>query len=505
MTSSGPSSRRSTRKGSRNVERAEPMEMMETLSRRLEAARSASLGATSRVDGLHALLWAEADGATRPILATARQHADAVFRCSGAGDAADAHAVADYAGVAVAGLAADGRLDGKLLRAIASGLADARDEPLSAAALELCRRVPLATAVRELPPLVGVEIALRLLVELELVTGASVWTPDSGGLRSVVSVGIDDGGTRTRLAAWAAIHRRGYPARSGSLHTVVIRRFGEPCAALVTRLAVPREEIVAHLDAVTDGVAALLEREQLLGRSAGAQAQLVSAGERRLSRLGFDLHDGPIQDVLALGAEVHMFRSDVAPLIEESRRALVDGRFEDLFARVNELDVALREIAQSLESRSIVARPLTEVLHREVDAFAARCDIDVRLDIRGDQGSLTQSQRIAVYRCIQEALANVREHSGAAKVDIQVRNRRSAIHVTVTDDGRGFDVRGTVAGAAQRGRLGIVGIGERVRMLGGVFQIDSAPGGPTRLSFSLPRVVVDQAVSAGQPEPEPPR
>ena len=70
--------------------------------------------------------------------------------------------------------------------------------------------------------------------------------------------------------------------------------------------------------------------------------------------------------------------------------------------------------------------------------------------------------------------------------------RRSAIEVRVTDDGHGFEVGRALARAAQRGRLGIVGIGERVRMLGGTFELDSAPGGPTILTFALPRVAPDE-------------
>ena len=64
--------------------------------------------------------------------------------------------------------------------------------------------------------------------------------------------------------------------------------------------------------------------------------------------------------------------------------------------------------------------------------------------------------------------------------------------VRVVDDGHGFEVGRALARAAQRGRLGIVGIGERVRMLGGSFEIDSAPGGPTMLTFILPRVIPDE-------------
>ena len=89
---------------------------------------------------------------------------------------------------------------------------------------------------------------------------------------------------------------------------------------------------------------------------------------------------------------------------------------------------------------------------------------------------------------MQEALANVREHSGATEVEIRLRARRSSIDVRITDNGAGFEVSHALARAAKRGRLGVVGIGERVRMLGGTFDLESQPGGPTTLSLTLPRV-----------------
>ena len=128
-------------------------------------------------------------------------------------------------------------------------------------------------------------------------------------------------------------------------------------------------------------------------------------------RLGFDLHDGPIQDVLALAGETRRLREQVYPFVLETHRELAHGRFDDLSARLVELDRQLREIAHSLETKSIVSRPLGEILHREVDAFAERTGIEAEVEIRGDPDSLSSAQRITVFRAIQEALANVREHA----------------------------------------------------------------------------------------------
>ena len=204
-------------------------------------------------------------------------------------------------------------------------------------------------------------------------------------------------------------------------------------------------------------------------------------------RLGFDLHDGPIQDVLALAADVQLLQRQVYPFILDDYRDQAHGRFDDLSSRLVELDRQLREIAHSLETKSVISRPLGEILHREVDNFSERTGIAAELEIRGDPDSLSSAQRITVFRAIQEALANVREHAGATTVSVRVRARRSAIELQIVDDGMGFEVERALAKAAQRGRLGLVGIGERVHMVGGTFEVESSPGGPSSLKITLPR------------------
>jgi two-component system sensor histidine kinase DegS len=204
-------------------------------------------------------------------------------------------------------------------------------------------------------------------------------------------------------------------------------------------------------------------------------------------RLGFDLHDGPIQDVLALAGDVQLLQKQVYPFILEDYREQAHGRFDDLSGRLVELDRQLREIAHSLETKSVISRPLGEILHREIETFAERTGIQTELEIRGEPDSLSSAQRITVFHAIQEALANVREHAGATHVTVRVRARRSAIELQIVDDGMGFEVERALAKAAQRGRLGLVGIGERVHMVGGTFELESQPGGPTTLKLTLPR------------------
>src|SRR5262249_61170638 len=87
-------------------------------------------------------------------------------------------------------------------------------------------------------------------------------------------------------------------------------------------------------------------------------------------------------------------------------------------SQIGELGGARRERAQSLEPGSVLDRPLVEAFEREIDSFERRSRIRVTLDIEGEFDSMSASQRIALYRIVQEGLANVREHSKARHVQI---------------------------------------------------------------------------------------
>jgi len=102
----------------------------------------------------------------------------------------------------------------------------------------------------------------------------------------------------------------------------------------------------------------------------------------------------------------------------------------------------------------------------------------------------TWATKIAVYRILQEALANGHRHSGASRQRLTVDRRGSAIALTVSDDGKGFDPQRVLASEAdvgvEGGHFGLRGIQDRVAMLGGTFAIDSAPGRGTSLTVTLP-------------------
>jgi signal transduction histidine kinase len=208
---------------------------------------------------------------------------------------------------------------------------------------------------------------------------------------------------------------------------------------------------------------------------------------RQFVRLGFDLHDEALQDLAALRNDLGLFQNQVSMAFESSdMRSRVVGRVDDFLARVVDLDRVLRGVMTSAETSPVLRHSVSITLESVVDAYPGPCKVESLLDPEIDECGLTDSQRIALVRIVQSALANVAQHSGASWARVAVNCGPQSVVVEILDDGTGFDVEESLRRAVEEQRFGLVGMAERVRLLGGVFSITSEPGGPTRVFFELP-------------------
>lgn len=215
---------------------------------------------------------------------------------------------------------------------------------------------------------------------------------------------------------------------------------------------------------------------------------LAEANERLLVRLGLDLHDGPLQQVYALAQDVRLLREQMVVLVGRAHREAVVGRFGDLESQLADLHQDLRDLAHSLEPRSLLQHPLPEAVERELAALGRRTGISTSIVLEGSFDALTASQRIALLRVLQEALSNIRHHSGGHEVAVTLREENlEGICMEIRDDGHGFDPAGVVPAEDGESGIGLAGMRARLRLLGGRLEIESAPGGPTTLRAILPR------------------
>jgi signal transduction histidine kinase len=205
---------------------------------------------------------------------------------------------------------------------------------------------------------------------------------------------------------------------------------------------------------------------------AEASAQLARNEER--ARIAREIHDTLAQGLTGIALNIE---SAMRYLESDPERAR------------QRLDVALAATRESLEDarRSVLDlrggsldRPLPEALGALVRSFTSDTGIRVRVRTHGSV-RLRERVELELYRVVQEALSNVRRHAHASEAEIELRADRGVIRLSVEDNGQGFDPR-----RLPDGHHGIVGIKERVHLLGGRVRIASHPGGPTTIRVAVP-------------------
>jgi signal transduction histidine kinase len=391
-------------------------------------------------------------------------------------------AALDFLGDAVATVAVDHKFEAGEIRAAVTAAAEELGLPPEGAAFAVFRRALAGKDFGQLPPTVVVELALVLLVELAPAAAGSLWILDaSGSTTCLVSHGKAPRSRRLREVARAALD--GVTLGTAQVHARVVERWDRPYAALVVRgRGADADHMEAYLAEAATALAPVLERASLYDRRVQREHELVAAGERRLVRLGFDLHDGPLQELVALAEELRAASMQVSAVVPDEYRGRVRGRFNDVHARLGALDESLREIAHSIRATTAVARPVADAVEGELRALANAAGIAGELEVDGELTSLSDSQKIVLFRVVQEALSNVRKHSGASRVSVALRSTRTFVGLTVTDNGDGFDPR-----VLTQDRLGLSSISERVRLLGGAVEIETSPGAGTTVRATLPQ------------------
>jgi two-component system NarL family sensor kinase len=222
--------------------------------------------------------------------------------------------------------------------------------------------------------------------------------------------------------------------------------------------------------------------EPHLNPALGRLPSVSSPAQRGLRRLSLDLHDGPMQDLVAVGFALERLRRDVGALPVDSLALSlqVDGIREQLSA----IEGALRELAGDQNDRAC-ERALEQLVADEVARFEQLDDARVTLEVDQEIETETDSQRIALHRVLHEALTNIHKHARARNVTVRLQEEREVIYLQVTDDGIGFTPEILRRSATQG--LGLEGMHDRLRLLGSTLQVESRPGGPTTITAAVRR------------------
>jgi signal transduction histidine kinase len=204
--------------------------------------------------------------------------------------------------------------------------------------------------------------------------------------------------------------------------------------------------------------------------------ELVRTQEAERRSISRELHDQVGQTLTAL-------RMELANLAEI--RNSPSGEFFERLQEAKQLAeqtlVTVRDMAMGLRPAMLDDLGLAPALEWQGREFSRRCGIPVDVDVDGSVESLPDAHRTCVFRIVQEALTNCARHAQASRIRVAVHGGAEAISLSVQDDGVGFGRADTTAGG-----LGLMGIEERARELGGAVRIQSQEGKGTTLQAEIP-------------------
>jgi PAS domain S-box-containing protein len=203
--------------------------------------------------------------------------------------------------------------------------------------------------------------------------------------------------------------------------------------------------------------------------------QLVLAHESEQRRIARELHDQIGQDLTALKIMVARGKAGFA---EQMRETLVDAASltEDIIKTVRNICSTLRP--QVLDDLGLVAG-----LQWHIKTFATRTALDITFDLGPlDESRLSPIVKSAIFRVIQEALTNVSRHAEVKSASVMLAMRNGHVEFSIRDGGKGFDAPSALKNLSN----GISGMRERIALVGGTFELNSAPGAGTIIRACIP-------------------
>jgi two-component system sensor histidine kinase UhpB len=261
---------------------------------------------------------------------------------------------------------------------------------------------------------------------------------------------------------------------------------------MLRRRFTPLEQLIHQLEAIdpahptaveapaggTDEVTRLVASfQRLLDRVVGERQRsgrlVLRAQEEERKRVARDLHDEVNQALTAI-----LLRLQV--LAETAGTSQQRDELGELKKLVNQARDELLNLARQLRPSALDDHGLGPALEVQVRRFGDQTGIRAQLLTRGDIDVLGDDQQLVVYRVAQEALANVARHSGARSVRVDIAAMNGGVDLCVRDDGHGFETGIRASG------LGLDGMAERARLVGGDLTVYSTPGQGTTVTLHVP-------------------
>jgi PAS domain S-box-containing protein len=204
--------------------------------------------------------------------------------------------------------------------------------------------------------------------------------------------------------------------------------------------------------------------------------KVLAACERQAELIGFEIHDGFVQEMVTALMHLDACRWAVGQQNERARQEL-DATAKALRGGVEEA----RRLIDRVQPPDLESAGLVGAVRQLVSSAKSRTGIPIEFETDLSFPPLSAGLEVTLYRIVQECLTNIRRHSRASQAAVRLRDGERRVEVEVRDNGVGFEPR-----TDAKGHYGLSGIRHRVKLYGGHAEIISSPGNGTRVVVSLP-------------------
>jgi two-component system, NarL family, sensor histidine kinase DegS len=209
--------------------------------------------------------------------------------------------------------------------------------------------------------------------------------------------------------------------------------------------------------------------------------QATRAQEEERKRIALELHDETIQDLVALSRQIDLLALRGKELSGENSLLLKQIR-----QHTTDIIQSLRHLSQDLRPATLDRLGLIPSLRHLASESAKHSDMAIKVNALGDERRLPEEMELMLFRISQEAISNTWRHSQAKNVEINVEFGERQVKVTIKDDGKGFDLTGVLNNSAKEGKLGLVGMQERAKLIDGHLIIRTELGKGTSIMIDAP-------------------
>jgi signal transduction histidine kinase len=233
--------------------------------------------------------------------------------------------------------------------------------------------------------------------------------------------------------------------------------------------------------AIGNQIGVAIENARLYDNMRFYARQITLAQEDERKRIARELHDDTIQALIALSRRLDALSTLSEQLPEPALRYLKQLRELITSALRN-----VRHFIQDMRPPALDHLGLIPTLEGLTTDLAEKEGLEVELTVEGEKRRLTSEEELVLFRIAQEALNNVRRHSHASQVAIQMEFYPDGVRMTINDNGQGFEVPEKTGDLVATGKLGLIGMYERARLLHGTLVVQSESGKGTKVIADVP-------------------